>query len=155
MGVAKSLSHTSTTTFTNTKPTKPFREVIHQYTNTLCTTQKQMNLTNPLLQDITVFNKYNSTKLDDWLMDIETAANLTNESQPKFAKAKLRGLTHTLVMEVINSDKSWEEIKDLLRLKLFTTKILTITLDLILHLGIYRSHIWILFANFGIKMRCY
>ena len=38
-------------------PTEPFREVIHQYTNTLCTTQKQSNLTNSLLQDIAGFNE--------------------------------------------------------------------------------------------------
>ena len=37
-------------------PTEPFIEVIHQYTNALCTTQKQTNLTNSLLQNITVFN---------------------------------------------------------------------------------------------------
>ena len=71
--------------------TEPFGEVICQYTDTLYTTQKQTNLTNSLLQDITVFNEYDSTKLEDWLMDIETAADLTNESQVKLAKAKLRG----------------------------------------------------------------
>ena len=65
--------------------------------------------------------------LEDWLMDIETAADLTNESQGKPAKAKLRGLTHTFVMEAINSDKSWEEIKDLLRLKLCNANIHTYT----------------------------
>ena len=47
-------------------------------------------------------------------MDIETAADLTNESQAKLAKAKSRGLECTLVTEAINSEKSWEEIKDLL-----------------------------------------
>ena len=51
-------------------PPEPFRQVICQYTDTLCTTQKQTNLTNSLLQDINVFNEYNSTKLEDWLMDI-------------------------------------------------------------------------------------
>ena len=66
-----------------------------------------MNLTNSLLQDIAVFNKYNLTKLEEWLMDIETAADLTNESSAKLVKAKSGGLTHTLVMEVINSEKSW------------------------------------------------
>ena len=60
-------------------------------------------------------------------MDIETAVDLTSESQAKLAKAKSRGLTHTLVMEVINSDKSWEEIKDLLWLKLCNTNIHTDT----------------------------
>ena len=82
--------------------------------DTLCSTQKQTNLTNSLLQDIAVFNEYDSTKLEDWLMDTEKAADLTNKSQAKLAKAKSRELTHTLVMEAINSDKSWDEIKDLL-----------------------------------------
>ena len=67
-------------------PTEPFREVIFQYTNTLCTTQKQANLTNFLLQDITVFNEYNSTKLKDWLTDVETAADLINESWANLQK---------------------------------------------------------------------
>ena len=60
--------------------TEPFREVIQQYMDTLCTTQKQTNLTNSLLQGITVFNEYDSTKLEDWLTNIETTADLTNEN---------------------------------------------------------------------------
>ena len=75
----------------------------------MCTTQKQRNLIDSLLQDITVFNEYNSTKLEHWPMDIGTAADLTN-----LAKAKSRGFTHILVTEAINSDTSWEKIKDLL-----------------------------------------
>ena len=50
------------------------------HTDTLCTTQKQTNLTNPLLQDFAVFNKHDSTKLEEWLTDIETAVDLTCES---------------------------------------------------------------------------
>ena len=61
-------------------PTESFGEVICQYTNTMCTTQKQTNLANSLLQDITVFNRYDSARFEDWLMDIETAVDLTNES---------------------------------------------------------------------------
>ena len=99
-------------------PTEPFWDMIHQYTNTLWSTQKQTNLTNSLLQDIAVFNEYNSTKLKEWLTDIETAADLTNKSQAKLAKAKLRGLTCTLVTEAINAGISWDEIKDLRWLKL-------------------------------------
>ena len=95
-------------------PTEPFGEVIWQYTNTLCTTQKQSNLTNSLLQDIAIFNGHDSTKLEEWLIGIETAADLTNESRAKLAKGKSRGLTHTLVTEDISVDKSWDEIKDLL-----------------------------------------
>ena len=41
-------------------------------------------------------------------MDIESAADLTSESQAKLTKAKSRGLIHILVMEAINSDKSSE-----------------------------------------------
>ena len=42
-------------------PTEPFREVIWQYTDTLCTTQKQSNLMNSVLQDIAVFNEHDAT----------------------------------------------------------------------------------------------
>ena len=86
-------------------PMEPFREVVHQYTDTLCTTQKQTHVTTSLLHDIAIFNGHYSTKLGEWLIDLETTANLTNESQAKLGKAKLRGLTHTLVMETINSEK--------------------------------------------------
>ena len=88
--------------------------------DTLCTTQKQTNLTNSLLQDIAIFNEHDSTKLEEWLMDIETTENLTNESQVKLAKAKSRGITNMLVMETINSEKN-----DLLRLKLCNANIHT------------------------------
>ena len=54
-------------------PTEPFGEVIQQYTNTLCTTQKQSNLTNPLLQDIAVFNEH-------WLNQIGRIANRHRDS---------------------------------------------------------------------------
>ena len=43
------------------------------------------------------------------------------------AKAKSRGLTCTLVTEAINSDISWDEIKDLLQLKLCNADIHTYT----------------------------
>ena len=111
-------------------PTEPFGEVIHQYMVTLCTTQKQTNLTNSLLQDIAVFNEHNSTKLEEWLTDLERAACLTNESQAKHAKAKSRGLTHSLVTDAINAERTWDEIKDLLRLKLCNANIHTYTLHL-------------------------
>ena len=92
-------------------PAEPFIEVIQQYTDTLCTMQKQSNLMNSLLQDIAVFNKHDSTKLEDWLTDIETTANLT-----------------TLVTEAITSNKSLVEIKDLLWLKLCNADIHMYTL---------------------------
>ena len=99
-------------------PAEPFGEVLHQYTDTLCSIQKQANLTNSLMQGIPVFNEHDSTKLEDWLIDIEMAADLTNESRTRLTKVKSRGLMDTLVTEVISANKSWDEIKDLLRLKL-------------------------------------
>ena len=82
--------------------------------NTLCSAQKQTNLTNSLLQDILVFNGHDATQLEDWLVDIGTAADLTAESRTRFAKAKSKGLTCTLITEAITSGKSWDDIKDLL-----------------------------------------
>ena len=65
-------------------PTEPFGEVVHLYTDTLCTAQKQTHLTNSLLQYI--FNEHDSTKLKEWLTDIETAVDLTSETQPSLPR---------------------------------------------------------------------
>ena len=75
------------------------------------------------MQDIPVFNEHDSAKLEDWLLDIEMAANLTSESRARLAKAESQGLMHTLVTEAISSNKSWDEIKDLLRLMLYNVDI--------------------------------
>ena len=72
------------------------------------------NFTNSLLQDISIFTGHDTTLLEDWLVDIETAADLTSESRTKLAQAKSKGLSHTLITEAITSGKSWEDIKDLL-----------------------------------------
>ena len=106
---------------------EPFGEVLCQYTDTLCSTQKQSNLTNSLIQDIPVFNEHDSTKLEDWLLHIETTADLTSKSRARLTKAKSQGLMHTLVTEVISSNRSRDEIKDLLRMKFCNADILTYT----------------------------
>ena len=49
-----------------------------------------MNLANTLMQEIAVFNEYDSTKLEEWLTDVETAADLIDEIWAKLSKAKLR-----------------------------------------------------------------
>ena len=49
---------------------------------------------------------------------METTADLTSESRTKLAQAKSKGLSCMLISEALNSDKSWDEIKDLLHLKL-------------------------------------
>ena len=73
------------------------------------------------------FNEHDSANLEEWLTDMETVADFSNESQAKFPKAKSRGLTHTLTSQAINSEKTWDEIKDLLRLKLCNANIHTYT----------------------------
>ena len=91
----------------------------------LCSVQKQTNLTNSLIQDISVFNGHDATQLEDWLVDIETAADLTAESQTKLAQAKSKGLTCTLISKAITSGKSWDDIKDVLQLKICNSDIHT------------------------------
>ena len=51
---------------------------------------------NTLIQNIPTFNSSNSMQLEDWLVDIKTAANLTDESRTKLAWAKSKGLTCTI-----------------------------------------------------------
>ena len=57
-------------------------------------------------------------QLEDWLVDIETAADLSAESRTKLAQVKSKGLTCTLITEALTSAKCWDDIKDLLHLKL-------------------------------------
>ena len=104
---------------------EPHDEVLQQYTETLCTAQKQTTFTNTLIQDIPTFCGSVSTQLEDWLVDIETTADLTDESRTKLAQAKSKGLTCTLIMEALTLGKCWEEIKDLLHLKICNSAIHT------------------------------
>ena len=76
-----------------------------------------------MLQDILIFTGHDTTLLEDWLIDIETVADLTSESRTKLSQAKSKGLTCTLITEAITSGKSWDNIKDLLRLKICNSDI--------------------------------
>ena len=69
----------------------PIENVLDRYTETLCTAQKKTSLESSLLQDIPILNGQDSSQLEDWLMDIETASDLTSKSRTKLAQAKLRG----------------------------------------------------------------
>ena len=71
-------------------PTEPLGEVIRHYTNTLCSAQKQTNLTNSLLQDIPIFYGHDTIQLKDWLVDIETAADLTTERRTKYCSSQVK-----------------------------------------------------------------
>ena len=84
-------------------PTEPFREVTQQYTNTLSTTQKKSNLTNILLQHITVSNEHDFTKLEEWLADIETSADLTNESRAKLVDGCFSYCLYNIIMNFLNN----------------------------------------------------
>ena len=96
----------------------PIEKMLDRYTETLCTAQKKTSLESSLLQDIPILNGQVSSQLEDWLMDIETASELTGKSRTKLAQAKSRGLVRTLITKALIAQKSWEEIKDSLHLKI-------------------------------------
>ena len=54
-------------------PSEPIGEVLDKYTDTLHNTQKKTSLESSLLQDIPTLNGNDSSQLEDWLTDIETA----------------------------------------------------------------------------------
>ena len=70
------------------------------------------------MQDIPTLNGQDSSHLGDWLTDIETASELTGENRTKIAQAKSQGLVRTLISEALTAQKTWEEIKDSLQLKI-------------------------------------
>ena len=101
------------------------KNVLDRYTETLCTAQKKTSLESSLLQDIPILNGQDSSQLEDWLTDIETASELTGKGRTKLAQAKSRGLVRTLITEALIAQKSWEEIKDSLCLKISNADIHT------------------------------
>ena len=103
----------------------PIENVLDRYTKTLCTAQKKTSLESSSLQDIPTLNGQDSSQLEDWLMDIETASELTGESRTKLAQAKSKGLVRTLISEALIAQKNWEEIKDSLQLKISNADIYT------------------------------
>ena len=103
----------------------PIENMLDRYTETLCTAQKKTSLESSLLQDIPILNGQDSSQLEDWLTDIETASELTSKSRTKLAQAKSRGLVRTLITEALIAQKSWEEIKDSLHLKISNVDIHT------------------------------
>ena len=78
-----------------------------------------------MLQDIPILNGNDSSQLEDWLTDIETASELTGKSRTKLAQAKSKGLVRTLISEALTLNKTWEDIKDSLHLKICNSDIHT------------------------------
>ena len=103
----------------------PIENVLDRYTETLCSVQKKTSLESSLLQDIPILNGQDSSQLKDWLTDIETASELTGKGRTKLVQAKYRGLVRTLITEALIAQKSWEEIKDSLHLKISNADIHT------------------------------
>ena len=112
-------------TITLHPPSETIEEVLDKYNDTLCSAQKKTSLERSLLQDIPTLNGQDSLQLEDWLTDNETASELTGESRTKLAQAKSRGLVRTLISEALTSQKTWEEIKDSLHLKISNADIHT------------------------------
>ena len=83
----------------------PIENVLDRYTKTLCTAQKKTSLETSLLQDIPILNGQDSPQLEDWLMDIETASELTNKSRTKLAQAKPMRISKNLNFWSINCTK--------------------------------------------------
>ena len=71
-------------------PLEPLNHILKQYMDTLCSAQKQTNFANTLIQDVPIFNGNDSTQLEDWLVDIETAANLSAESRTKTCPSQVK-----------------------------------------------------------------
>ena len=79
----------------------------------MCNAQKKTSLESSLLQDIPTLNGNDSSQLEDWLTDIETASELTGESRTKLAQAKSRGLVRTLILEALTLHESGRKLKTL------------------------------------------
>ena len=112
-------------TITLHPPSEPIEKVLDKYTDTLCTTQKKTSLESSLLQDMPTLNGQDPSQLEDWFTDIETASELTGESRTKLAQAKSRGLVRMLIVEALTLQKTWDEIKDSLCLKISNSDIHT------------------------------
>ena len=102
-------------------------KTMQAYTDTLHAAEREANLTKTMLQHIPTFDGQDSLKLENWFMDIETAADIPTESYMYLAEAKSCGLTHTLICKAIKTEKCLDEIKGILRLKLCNANIHTYT----------------------------
>ena len=91
----------------------------------MCNAQTEMSLENSLLQDVPILNGNDSSQLEDWLTDIETASELMGESRTKLVQAKSWGVVRTLILEALTLHKTWEDIKDSLHLKICNSDIHT------------------------------
>ena len=102
-------------------------KTMQEYIDTLCATQRESNLTITMLYDIPTFDGQDSSKLEDWFMDIETVTYILTESHMHLAEAKSCSLTSILICEATQTGKWWDAVKGILRLKLCNANIHTYT----------------------------
>ena len=58
---------------------EPVHKTMEAYMDTLCTTQRESNLSTTMIQDIPTFDGQDSSHLEDWFIDIETIADILTE----------------------------------------------------------------------------
>ena len=102
---------------------EPVHKAMQAYTDTLHATQREFNLTTTMLQDIPTFDGQDSSKSEDWFMNIYTTTAILTESCTHLAKAKFCGLNCDPIPETTQTGKCWDEIIGLLRLKLCNANI--------------------------------
>ena len=102
---------------------EPVHKTMQAYTDTLCTTQRESNLTRTMFQNIPFFDGQDSSKLEDWFMDIKAITVILTESGTCLAKAKSKGLTFILIFEATQTGKCWNKIKSILILQLYNANI--------------------------------
>ena len=100
-------------TITLHPPSEPIDEVLDKYTDILSNTQKKTSLESSLLQDIPILNGQDSSQLEDWLTDIETASELTGERRTKLAQTKSKVLVRMLISEALTSQKFGKKLRTL------------------------------------------
>ena len=106
---------------------EPVHKTIQAYMDTLHATLRESNLTTTMLQDIPTFDGQDSSKLQDWFMDTETAAHILTKSCTCLAEAKSGGLTCKIICKATQAGKCLDKIKGILRLKLCNANIHTYT----------------------------
>ena len=89
----------------------PMENVLDRYSKPLCSAQKKTSLESSLLQDIPILNGQDSSQLEDWLTDIETASELTNKSRTRLAQAKSRELVRTLITKALIAQRVGMKLK--------------------------------------------
>ena len=97
---------------------EPVQKTMQAYRQPACNTEGIPSHHNHT-QDIPMFDGQDSSNLEDWFMDIETTADIS--------QAKSCSLTCTLICEATQTGKCWDEIKGILRLKLCNANIHTYT----------------------------